>query len=182
MTRFHKQTNIPTDISTEQFQALLQDYFPRVYNYLYRFVRRTETAEDLTQESFLKAWQARNTYNPKQSWPTWLYRIARNTMIDSFRKKREVLDNAIEKREIVTAQNPESELAAKEKQAQMEKALAKLPELYATVLYLHYLEEMKIKDIAFVLKRSVRATTSLLHRARVQLKAELSALPAEIFL
>jgi RNA polymerase sigma-70 factor, ECF subfamily len=171
---------IHTPLAEDDFHRILLDYFPRVYNYLLRFVRQPEIAEDLTQESFLKAWQKRNTFNPKQSLPTWLYSIARHTMIDAFRKKREILDATIEQQESISGHNPESELAEQEKRDLVDKALDTLPEHYATVVYLYYHEEMGLQEIAQVLKKSVRATTSLLHRARAELREAMQALRSEL--
>ncbi|NTV53793.1 MAG: RNA polymerase sigma factor, partial [Candidatus Firestonebacteria bacterium] len=74
-----------------EFHAHLSDNFPKVYNYVRRLVRRPETAEDLTQEAFLKAWQAFDRFDPQKSFLPWILQIARHTALDYFRKHRELI-------------------------------------------------------------------------------------------
>ena len=70
------------------FALLVQRQINPVYNFVYRLVRNTQDAEDITQETFVKMWKNLKRYNQDQNFKTWLFTIARNTAIDSLRKKK----------------------------------------------------------------------------------------------
>ena len=77
---------------TEAFNPLVYKYQQKIYNLIYRKVRDRETAEDLCQEVFLKAWQALPNFNGQSVFYTWLYQIAFNCSIDYIRKRdREII-------------------------------------------------------------------------------------------
>jgi len=73
----------------ESFDALYEAYIEKIYGFIYRRVFHKETAEDLTSETFMKALERIKSFNPeKGSFGVWIYRIARNTIIDYSRTKK----------------------------------------------------------------------------------------------
>ena len=74
------------------WEALLRDYTRKIYNLCYRFTGRVEEAEDVTQEVFLKVFQTLKSYDAAQgSFSTWLNRVARNHLVDHYRRTRKTV-------------------------------------------------------------------------------------------
>jgi RNA polymerase sigma-70 factor, ECF subfamily len=164
------------DVRRERFQHQLRQDFPRVFNYVLRLVRSPEVAEDLVQEAFLKAWQAFDRFDPVRPFRPWVLQIARRTTLDWFRKHRE--QPLPEAWEPATSQpDPEQQAAASETAERLEYALDSLPEGQRSAALLYYMEELSLEEVAQSLGKSVRATTSLLHRARQALYRRLSLSP-----
>src|SRR5947209_18016110 len=71
------------------WEEIVQTYSRRIYNLAYRFTSRADTAEDLTQEVFIRVYRSLEQYNPKQGdLQNWLMRLARNLVIDDYRKRQ----------------------------------------------------------------------------------------------
>ena len=72
----------------ERFELLVERYQTRLVNYLYRMVRNLEEAHYLTQEVFIRVYQALDRYDSQYRFSTWLFRVAQNAAIDVIRKRR----------------------------------------------------------------------------------------------
>ena len=72
----------------DRFELLVERYQTRLVNYLYRMVRNLEEAHDLTQEVFIRVYQALDRYDSQYRFSTWLFRVAQNAAIDVIRKRR----------------------------------------------------------------------------------------------
>jgi RNA polymerase sigma-70 factor (ECF subfamily) len=70
--------------SKPAFDALMQTYYPRVLNFIYRFLANREIAEDLTQEVFMRVYKNASRYKPKSQFQTWLFTIAKNMCLSPF--------------------------------------------------------------------------------------------------
>ncbi len=158
----------------EQFQALLTAHYPRVYNYVRRLVRDAAAAEDLTQEAFLKAWRAFDHFDPARPFAPWIFQIARRLALDAWRRRP--ASSLPEGPAEISSPGPDPEALAQaaETGARVETALASLPEPQRTAAFLYYIEDLPLEELAKVLGKSVRAATSLLHRARLNLRAKLA--------
>src|SRR5512138_2337427 len=75
----------------DAFSQLYEAYFERVYRFVYFRVADAEMAEDLASQVFLKAWENLHRYRPHGPFLAWLYAIARNTVIDTYRTRRQVV-------------------------------------------------------------------------------------------
>jgi RNA polymerase sigma-70 factor (ECF subfamily) len=157
------------------FNDKILEEFPKVYNYVRRLVRRPEIAEDLTQEAFLKAWQAFDRYDMQKPFLPWVLQIARNTALDYFRKHREWPDSGQAPEPVDQAPSPEKSALEHESARHLEAALQQLPELQRTAVFLYYKEQLNIAGLAKVLRSTEGGVTSLLHRARQGLKKLLAA-------
>lgn len=149
------------------FEKLVKRYLKPIYNFIFQIVRDKQTAEDLTQDTFLKAWKKFSYFNKNKNFRVWLFTIARNTAFDSIRKKRPFLfsffsegsKNKIEEIKDESSQ-PEKLIDEKISQNKLEKALEKVPEKYRAILILYYKEEFSIPEIAKILDKPYNTVKS----------------------
>ncbi len=150
----------------EQAFAQLYDlYVDKIYKYIYYKSGRTDEAEDLTSQVFLKAWEAIDHYK-WEGYPfsTWLYRIAHNMMIDYYRTHRETfpLDTARTKEGSVDPiQSAERSLTSD----QIRAALKHLTHDQQRVIILRFLEGYSTSEVAAMMDKDPDAIRALQHRA-----------------
>lgn len=156
----------------DAFTVLVETYQTPVYNLCYRMLGSAEEAEDAAQESFWRAYQAINRYDPDRSFITWLLSIAAHHCIDLQRKRKlPVLEiDGEEEFEIPDrAMEPEKMLSKKQEKEMITGILQKLSEIDRAVIILRYWQEQSEEEIARSLSLTVSAVKSRLHRARLQL-------------
>lgn len=142
---------------------------PRIYRFVWYEVRDKQTAEDLTQVTFLRLWKAINSYDTeKGSFPSFTFAIARNLIIDWQRKKRPVSLEAIG--EIEIPDGIMDTLVQKETGERVKQALAALPVDDRQLVVLRYFEEVSYSDIAKTMNKKEGAVRVKLHRILRQLK------------
>lgn len=147
-------------------ERLYQDYQRPLLAYLTRLVSDRETAEDLCQETFIKAMRGWEGRDPSASETAWLYRIATNTAYDHLRRRRRIRFTPLEDNEQGSpASDSVMELRVDE-QEPVHAALAKLPEIYRLPLVLHSCEGRSTQEIADALGCSNSAVKTRLFRAR----------------
>lgn len=124
-----------------------------VYQFIYFLVGEEQLAQDLTQETFLKAISAKVTFREQASEKTWLMKIARNAVIDQFRRKRIVkfIPFLKEHEEIDYTYAPEARLVKQSEQFALYKALGELPYAYREAIVLRKIEGFSIKETAHIL-------------------------------
>ena len=170
---------------TEAFAALYMRYFDRVYGYLRMSLRDRHEAEDLTQQVFLKALDHLDTYElaPDRSFRPWLFRIARNLLIDHVKKHRPTLledpAEVFDRRR--SAVGPADEATVQSTLAWMSDSevtlfIERLPLPQRQVITLHYMIGLSLEEIADVLGRSPGSVRMLDLRARQYLQERLTAL------
>jgi RNA polymerase sigma-70 factor (ECF subfamily) len=157
--------------------ALLQTHTRKIYNLCYRFTGRPADAEDLTQEVFIKAFQTLRTYDAAQgSFGTWLSRVARNHLVDHYRRtKKDRLTSSlddelgrIEEKPGATVE-PTAEVESRERREQLQRGLERLsPDLREAVV-LRDLQDMDYDEIAQVLAVPVGTVKSRINRGRLEL-------------
>ncbi len=131
--------------------ALLYDrHVEAVYRYVYYRVRDDAEAEDLTSDVFMKALRAMPRYEPRQAFLAWLYRIARNAVIDHVRRggRQVSYEDALAHPEVHDVVEPDAELLAMSDSATLRGALAKLTPLQQEVIVLRFLEGFSTLEIA----------------------------------
>lgn len=146
----------------------------------------SEEAEDLVQETFIKAFSSLKTYNPSYRFSTWLYKIAANASIDHIRKKRinafsldrpvETDDGKVEIEVADNSYNPERDLADKQNHISIVDAIASLPEKYKQVIVMRHQEDQSYEEIAKALRVPVGTVKARIFRARELLKRKLKSL------
>jgi RNA polymerase sigma factor (sigma-70 family) len=163
---------------------LVSRFKPRIFNFVLRMVKNREEAEDLTQETFIKAFNSLATFNSDYAFSTWLYKIAVNNCIDHFRKKRlktYPIDNPITvkdgeiQREFPDqyAKEPEKSLISKEQSTLIECAIKELPPKYQQVITLRHTLERSYEEISAELKIPIGTVKVRIFRAREMLKKAL---------
>lgn len=146
-----------------------------VYRYILLLVRHKETAEDLTQDTFYKAFRSMDSYRGEASELTWLIRIARNVTYDHFRRKRIIAFSPFDDKEAGRSgeETPEFLTLRQEEAAELYAAIGRLKRDYQDVLILRKIQEYPIKDTAFILKWTETKVKMKLSRALEALKKEL---------
>ncbi len=151
------------------FEELYNHYLPKVYGFLLNRIGQKELAEDLTSEVFAKALANISKFNDRGvPFAAWLFRIARNTLIDYTRKKKEILTDAVEAFE-PPPEHSEAKatigLMQDEKKEFIRKTMENLPEKYQTVLSLKFFEELDNDEIADIIGCQKNAVAVRVHRA-----------------
>jgi RNA polymerase sigma-70 factor (ECF subfamily) len=168
--------------NTEAFNPLVLKYQKKIYNLMYQRVRDQETAKDLCQEVFLKAFNALPNFKGGSAFYSWIYRIAINCSIDFQRQRNrdKVLtfeELPFEADEVLrmtdSHPSPEQLLDEKELGIIIRKAVRKLPPGQRRVFNLRYRRELAIKEIAALLNRSEGTVKAHLHHAHRQLQGML---------
>ncbi len=150
------------------FTLLIQQHQSKLYNFIYRYTRNRQDAEDLTQDTFVKAYKNFHRYDSKYPFASWLYTIGRRTVYNHYRRTRRT-----EPMEFDIADESERPDGAAEKQDNRNSVWAsakKLKKEFREVLVLKYIEDLSILEIAKVLGKTQSNIKILLFRARNQLK------------
>ena len=162
------------------FTPLVLKYQHKIYRHILGRIKNIETAEDLLQETWMKAYLSINTFRGDAAFYSWLYRIAENVCIDFFRKKRK--EHAIEPLHVVDERRirethpcPSQGVERAELREQLQAALKTLTPIRKRVFYLYYKEELPIKAIAQQFGRSEGTIKSHLRNTRLQLRGCLAS-------
>lgn len=169
----------------EAFSALISKYDRRVYRMARQITQNDEDAEDVLQDTFLKAYEHLNSFQGQSKFYTWLTRIAVNESLMKLRKRKSdrtvSLDENIETdeesivREIaVWDGTPEERYGQEELRAILDEAIQSLKPIFRTVFVLRDVEEMSTEETAEMLGLSIAAVKSRLLRARLQLREKLT--------
>lgn len=171
----------------QDFEATVLPHLDALYGSALRLTRNARDAEDLIQETMLRAFRFWDSYDETSNCKGWLFRILTNTFINEYQRKKRsreiVLAAANEQRTVdgVLAQEagrgqrtPEEVLLEGSLSEDVEKALATLPEDFRIVVLLCDVEDFSYKEIAEIVDCPVGTVMSRLHRARRLLKSQLS--------
>ena len=157
------------------FSTIVDRFQRPVFNLCYRMLGNYEAAEDATQETFWRAYQSINKYNPERSFSTWLLSIAAHYCIDQHRKRKiPMIEMSDDFFEIAPdpLPNPESISLQKEKQKQVQDLLNGLSDMDQASIVLRYWHECSEDEISQVLNISKNAVKSRLYHARKKLAAD----------
>ena len=167
----------------EAFSQLVERHLKTVYSFVVRFVGNEHEAQDITQETFLKAWRAARTYRTEASkFKTWVLRIARNSAVDYLRKKKHIPFSQFDTAEgenvlIETTPDPAAlpeELFAKAQDAQrLGAAVQQLAPDAREILLLHYTNGLTFLEIGELLGQPQNTVKSRHHRAILNLRKAL---------
>lgn len=153
---------------TEAYGLLYDNYIGRIYRFIFFKVSNKEDAEDLSSEVFLKTWNylTQSKHRDIKSFSGLVYKIARNSLIDHYRKqsgKHELpLESAIG---MIDFENRYNEIDIKQEAQKILGILKKMKREYQEVLLLRYIEELSVAEIAHILEKGQVAVRVALHRA-----------------
>lgn len=167
------------------FGELVNRYEGRILRLAKRITQNEEDAEDVLQESFLKAYENLDSFQGHSKFYTWLVRIAVNESLMKLRKRRsdrtvpldepvEMGEETVQREVAVWEGNPEQKYTQTELRSILDAAIDELDPLYRTVFTLRDVEEMSTEETAEALNLSVPAVKSRLLRARLQLREKLT--------
>ena len=156
---------------SDAFAFFYDKYVKSIYRFVYIKVGNKQVAEDLTQDIFLKIWQHLVDKKNVRSFQAFIFRIARNTVVDHYRSAKQELPleympesvEIIEETVIVADKNIDANILLKE--------ITKLKPEYQEVLMLRYIEDMSMDDIAHVMDKDKNNIRVTIHRALAKLKA-----------
>lgn len=176
--------------SESAYRELLERFRRPLFSLIYRMVGDREVAEDLAQESFVKAFNNLDTYNPSYRFSSWLFKIANNHAIDYLRRARLQTVSihgsphaSDPQREAGTrivleasGETPEQEVLALELGSEIEAAISQLRAEYRTVVILRHVENRPYEEIAEIMDVPIGTVKTFLHRARTELREALKHL------
>ena len=156
------------------FEALYRRHVGRVHGVIVRLVGgHGARAEDLTQEAFVRAWQALPAFRFESAFSTWLHRLAVNTALMELRSRRSRPQDDADDAALDTLGSADSAGHATALALDLERAVATLPPRARAVLVLYDIEGWKHEEIAIELGMAVGSSKAQLHRARGLLRARL---------
>ncbi|MCH9649099.1 MAG: sigma-70 family RNA polymerase sigma factor [Deltaproteobacteria bacterium] len=167
------------------FQGAAMPYMDSLFNTAFRMARNSEDAEDLVQETYLKAYKYYDKFQEGTNFKAWLFKILKNTFINSYRKKQQVppesdfsdIEDSFERlvSDEVThrMRSPEEEFLANILNEDIQAALEALPSDFRMVVLLADIESFSYKEIADILGVPVGTVMSRLYRGRRLLEAAL---------
>lgn len=163
----------------EAYKRLMKKYNKAIYHLIVRMIGYQPEVEDLTQEAFIKAFNALHTYNDEYAFTTWLYKIATNNCIDHLRKRKLrtfSIDKPLQGQdgeyqyEIPDGSNlPDMPILQRQQTITIQKAIDNLPEKYKRVIVMRHQMEMSYEDIAEELNLPLGTVKAHIFRAREQL-------------
>ena len=154
------------------FEKLVKRYQNPVMNFIYRYLGDRCTAEDLTQEVFLRVYQAAPRFNPRARVVSWVFKIAYNLSINEIRRRRRLAEQLAT--EEIDCEADSGSTARHELEEEIAIALESLPEKQRAALLLKVNEGLSYLEISETLGVSVASVESLLFRARKTLRKILS--------
>ena len=158
----------------KKFGQLYDKHVDEIYRFVFLKVSTREVAQDITSETFKKGWEAfkdqPNMENPR----AYLYRIARNLVIDHYRtNKHHITDQEIINELEDHTKNLEDKAAEAKEMAKVKKAMENLKDSYQDIIIYKYLEEMENSEIARIMDKSEGAVRVTAHRAINALEEEI---------
>lgn len=165
-------------------EILVKRHLNEVYNFIYRLVGDETLASDLTQETWIKVWRHLKRYDSTQPFKPWLFKIAKNTTLDFWRKRQELpfstldqLEEGYEFAETIADESelPDQLLSRAEVKAELKAALAALPALDREIILLHQADDLTFNQIGEIFGQSLNTIKSRYRRAMLALRDLLSA-------
>ncbi|MCK5126231.1 MAG: sigma-70 family RNA polymerase sigma factor [candidate division Zixibacteria bacterium] len=171
----------------KSFTKLIENYQQKIFGFALKMAKNREDAEDIFQETFLKAVDNIQKFRGDASFGTWLYRIAINIIRAKYGRenKKELLpledylpikhgDHSAHVPQLFDWNDPLSKLTNDEINTKIKAALSELPQKYQLPFLLRYTQELSVQEVADTLKLSLAATKSRILRARMAMRSSLS--------
>ena len=164
------------------WDAIVRQYWRKVFNVAYKFVGKHDEAEDLTQDIFLKIFKSLDTFDRRANFQTWLISISRNLCIDhyrSVRKERESIDRAVDANDLTPTSPEPGPIAAlehRDRVALLRQAMSALPDTLRTAVLMRDIQELSYQEIADRLRLPEGTVKSRINRGRTELARQIRKL------
>ncbi len=158
------------------FDLLVKRYQRKVYYLAYRMLKNHDAADDIAQETFIKAYSSIKSFKLGLAFYTWLYRICMNLSINHLKRQKLVISESQFEEETsplekeTTDEDPLGLMVRREQEREIEHAISALPPKYKAVFVLRIYEDLSYEEIARTLKISLGTVMSRLFRARQKLQ------------
>ena len=175
--------------SAKNFDTLYKDHVELMYRFAYRLCGEPEAAKDLVQETFLNAYRGLARFRGDAQISTWLYTIASRACLRMRRRRKGAPERELSLEEFIPTSDgefhlqipidglsPEAALQNKQLREALDTAINRLPKKYKMVLVLRDMEGLSAKEVGAIMGLNERAVKSRLHRARLFVRRELSAI------
>lgn len=164
----------------EAFDIIVHRYKDRLHNFLYRYTHNHEDCEDLVQETFLRVYRSRYSYQRIAKLSTWIYTIALNLAKSMYKKKQRMSlvsihadDSDPDDREMQITDSAilqDDELHLKDSMGELEKALSELNDNFREVIVLRDIQQLTYEEISEITGAAMGTVKSRINRARTQLQ------------
>ena len=158
----------------EAFGELVIRYQTSVFNVCYRILHERAEAEDMTQESFLRARERLHLFDEERAFGSWIRRVAANVCLNHLESQKRTIP-LDEERDADKSHQPEAQVMVRERSEQIRGALASLPAHYRVIIELRHYQELSYDEIAVELHIPLSDVKSHLFRARKILAEKLHA-------
>ena len=160
------------------YNQLVNRFKDRLLNFIYRFVNDLDLAEDLVQDTLLKLYTHKDSYQEIAKFSTWLYTIAANLARTELRKKKRrktfsVTELSRDDREFIIASSdvdPSEDLSSQNFEKSVQRALAELPDDFKTIIILRDIQELSYDEISKIVEVPLGTVKSRINRGRVKLQ------------
>jgi RNA polymerase sigma factor (sigma-70 family) len=157
------------------FAYLVDAYKNMVFSLAFKMTKNREEAEEVSQDTFIKAFKNLKKFKGDSKFSTWLYRIAYHACLDAIKKNKKhttLLEiNEVTYNQIVSVDDVLQGIERKERAKIMDECLFKLPEDERSLIWMFYFDELSLKEIIAVIEISEASLKVKLHRARKRLLA-----------
>lgn len=162
----------------DDFGLIIDAYSNKIYNFVFSALRDEERSKDLTQEVFIKVWKNLHKFNLEKNFSVWIYTIAKNTLIDFYRKKKDILFGSLNK-DIDddfgdnipdTLPLPDEIFEKNEIKNTVNNALENLSPEDRMIISLHNNEELTFEDVSNVLNMPLNTVKSRYRRSLIKLR------------
>jgi len=162
----------------QAFATLVRKYSKYFYSICYRYTFDRMTAEDLTQQAFLKLWEFPDKFDPQKgaSFKTWFTQVIINLCIDFKRKNKQKFEDIEEMDVEDTTEEISVKIHDRNLKLLLEKAISSLPASQRTAINLGFYQEIPYEEVAKIMKTTTSAVKSLIMRAKDNLRKSLKGI------
>lgn len=148
-----------------EFESIVREHSEKLYWQIRRIVLTHDDANDVLQNTFLKAWNAYDSFHGESKVSTWLSRIALNESYDFLRRNKHQVSASSDEVSVANSLLADEYFDGNETEAMLQEAISQLPDVQRTVFNLRYFDEMKYSDISALLDTSEGALKASYHIA-----------------
>lgn len=151
------------------FEKLYKTYYMRVYSYVMTLAGKKHIAEEITQETFYKAFTTKSSFRGESNAPTWLCAIARNLFVDEMRRQSKNVESLLLDNNADSGVNVEREVEDKDTSYQIHQVLNELEVPYRQVFELRIFGEMSFREISVICGKTESWARVTYHRAKLKI-------------